>query len=296
MKLDSAYQIGKTHDVCEDYALVNNKENSVPFAVVSDGCSSSPNTDVGSRILTLSAVEQMESIINETEDLGDFDGNVCISKARDIAKSLNLSPRSVDATLLMAVVTDRVQINMLGDGVVAIGLDNGDIFTVSLEYRRGYPFYLSYLPESCANFQAWRANLSDKIIKTAIISKGKAVREEAFSISGEYFNRKKDKKKPTIYIDGGTYNTSIIVTLNNLKWITLMSDGVQSFYRTENAGTSLTNVDIDYKEVVIEALSFKNFNGKFMQRRLNRFLKFCDKNNWHHADDISFGAIYFESN
>ena len=72
-----------------------------------------------------------------------------------------------------------------------------------------------------------------------------------------------------------------------------MSDGVHSFYETQNLGTSIINADLSYVDVITEVLNFKNFNGQFMQRRLNRFLKFCQKNNWHHADDISFGTIYF---
>jgi len=38
--------------------------------------------------------------------------------------------------------------------------------------------------------------------------------------------------------------------------------------------------------------SFKNFNGQFVQRRMNKFLKDCNKDNWYNADDISLGVIY----
>ena len=46
MTSDSFFAIGKAHTVCEDYA----RDGKIPdtervFAIVSDGCSSSPDTD-----------------------------------------------------------------------------------------------------------------------------------------------------------------------------------------------------------------------------------------------------------
>lgn len=299
MGTDCAFQIGKTHDICEDYALASDcgslikDGDNITFAIVSDGCSSSRKTDIGSRVLSSAAVEQLNNIVAVTKNLNNFNANVCISKARDIVKSLSLPTRTVDATLLMATVSDCVQVKLYGDGFVAIGLDNGDIFTLRLEYHEGYPFYLNYLPESGIHFQNWKNLYSQKTIHTSIISNGEIIRKECFPCTCEYFDRKNDKKKPAIYITGDTFETNMSIDLNSLKWVTLISDGVDSFYKTEEADTSLINIDIDYNEVISEALNFKNFNGKFMQRRLNRFLKFCQKNNWHHADDISFSSIYF---
>ena len=59
MKIDSAFQIGKTHDICEDFALTGTKNSIVPYTIVSDGCSSSPLTDVGSRILSFAAIVRL---------------------------------------------------------------------------------------------------------------------------------------------------------------------------------------------------------------------------------------------
>jgi len=297
MKLDSAFQIGKTHDVCQDFALVGDKEDTVPYVMVSDGCSSSPLTDVGSRILSFAAIEQVESKVNMTGRIKDFNHEVCVSKARNIAQSMGITERSIDATLLLAVVTDRVEVNVLGDGVIAVGLDNEEVLIINIEYDKGYPFYLSYLPECSNSFKKWRKNYWKTTIKSSLIT------PSLFTASGEseytevegqdaFFLEEDDK--PSIYMLQGDWNVKVFIELNNVKWVTIMSDGINSFYKTENTGTSLTNKDISYQEVISQVLGFKNFNGQFMQRRLNRFLKFCTKNNWHHADDISFGAIYFE--
>jgi len=296
MKIDSAFQIGKTHDVCEDFALVGTKKDVIPYTIVSDGCSSSPLTDVGSRILSFAAIEQLESTVNATGRIKDFNHEVCISKARNIAQSMGISPRSIDATLLMATVTDRVEINVLGDGAIAVGTDDGDIFVLNFEYSKGYPFYMSYLPECSGAFKNWKKNYHFRWVEPALISpslfpeEGLQEWEKGCDDDSFFFE---DETKPTVHVLGGDWNTRVFIDLDHLKWVTIMSDGISSFYETEDNGTSLTNVDIDHIDVIREVLNFKNFNGKFMQRRLNRFLKFCAKNNWHHADDISFGAIYF---
>ncbi len=49
METNSFYQIGKEHKVCEDYASCGIEP--FPYAILSDGCSTGKNTDIGSRIL-----------------------------------------------------------------------------------------------------------------------------------------------------------------------------------------------------------------------------------------------------
>ena len=48
---DAAFTIGKTHAVCQDYALAQNASDTSPLRAtwLSDGCSSSPHTDIGAR-------------------------------------------------------------------------------------------------------------------------------------------------------------------------------------------------------------------------------------------------------
>ncbi len=292
MKLDSAFQIGKTHDICEDYALVSNDESPLPFAIVSDGCSSSKQTDTGARILTFSAIEQIGQLHQESQTIYSFNQEICISKARDIAKSLNISNSSLDATLLIATVREgSVDVRMSGDGYAAIGLKDGSICLINAEYPRGYPFYMNYLPKYSNNFQYWQDNYNVKEVHMSIIKDGKVIKEDSKILSGGMvFALEEYPIMVETYWDESTFFS---IDFWAAEWVVLMSDGIGSFYQTKDAGTSLTNVAIDYREVISEVLNFKNFNGKFMQRRLNRFLKFCAKNNWHHADDISFGTIYF---
>ena len=71
-----------------------------------------------------------------------------------------------------------------------------------------------------------------------------------------------------------------------------MSDGVETFYQLENTGTSKSSRDIDLATIMHSLLAFKNFGGPFVQRRLNKFLVDCEKENTYCADDVSIGVIY----
>jgi hypothetical protein len=296
MKLDSAFQIGKTHDICQDFALTSKDSSPLIYTVVSDGCSASLDSDVGSRVLACTATQQLEHIVHQTDNLSSFNPEVGIVQAGHACDALNLSRRAADATLLIAaVINGRIQIRVLGDGTVAIGTKDGEIVVIDFEYTGGYPFYMSYLPECSKDFLNWNKKYSQCEITVSIIKKDEIDTFDSFSGDNDFFTNSADK--PSLLVLGSTYDKKITIGdyFDKVQWVSLMSDGVHSFYETQNLGTSIVNADIDYLDVITEALNFKNFNGKFMQRRLNRFLKFCQKNNWHHADDISFGTIYFGS-
>ena len=57
MNADSVFNIGATHAVCQDYVIARSGEttfgspNAGPYIILSDGCSSSPDTDMGARLL-----------------------------------------------------------------------------------------------------------------------------------------------------------------------------------------------------------------------------------------------------
>ncbi len=306
MKTDVAFQIGKTHDVCEDYALsgVFDACDEAFYTVVSDGCSSSPNTDLGARVLSHSIVSELKNLYrNSAHLMFNFNDDACMAKARSSIESLDISSDSLDATALIALSDDySTEIIVKGDGCVAIGFHNKKILVINFEFPHGYPFYMNYLPTYSLRYQGW-AQLNQEDLRcnvTCSVINADGTIEELDNECSPLLHYSADKKSVSINAKKNYYGGEIYYFTDDDKkkktppeFIVLMSDGISSFYKTEDTGTSLTNSNIDYRDVIAEALSFKNFNGKFMQRRLNRFLKFCQKNNWHHADDISFGAIYF---
>lgn len=55
---DAFFTIGKTHTVCQDYAhagFIPGTDQA--YAIVSDGCSGSPDTDFGSRFMVTAAIQ-----------------------------------------------------------------------------------------------------------------------------------------------------------------------------------------------------------------------------------------------
>lgn len=112
MSTDKFFTIGKTHNVCQDYAL-SGEHNGISYAIVSDGCSSSPDTDFGARFLAKSCEQQILRGHN-------FNGERIIYEASGIARQIGLPETCLDATLICAIKdnNDAIKIYMHGDGVI----------------------------------------------------------------------------------------------------------------------------------------------------------------------------------
>jgi len=90
---------GSTHDICQDYVLTG-KYGDYAYGIVADGCSSSPRSEIGAKLLCLSA----EALIREQQPRTLFSlspvefGNLVITRARLIRSAIG-APCSLDATL-----------------------------------------------------------------------------------------------------------------------------------------------------------------------------------------------------
>jgi hypothetical protein len=140
MNTNSTYSIGKDHVVCEDYAL-DYTGLIIAYAIVSDGCSSSPEVDFGARCLAMSAKRELR----RNPDML-FDGKDAIANAQRVTDVFPyLSPQFLDATLLVACINDKnhLTVYMYGDGVMVHRKQNG-IVAVHVQLSSGAPDYLSY--------------------------------------------------------------------------------------------------------------------------------------------------------
>lgn len=150
------FAIGSSHIVCQDYVRTGKTKDGMAYALLSDGCSSSEDTDIGSRLLCLNAEYQVK------RNGEDFDPAHIIYDAQASAKDLGLDETALDATLLIAVETEtHIEVFVIGDGVVAARRrDGGKPFIRKSSYPMGAPFYLSYLldPERLALFDALEGN------------------------------------------------------------------------------------------------------------------------------------------
>jgi hypothetical protein len=283
MNSDCAFYIGTTHDVCQDYALA--KTDTV---VVSDGCSGSPYTDIGSRVLSVTAINKVWDL----DSLMLFDEKENILLARPSVKMLGVDSDCLDATLLAATVYEAgSQAICCGDGVIAIKTKKGFTYVIDCAYVDSYPFYMNYLCQNNGRYQNWQQNHNDReVMQTCLDEKGEIVsRTIVGHNSGESQRLPNDMGLIRIF----DYKTMVEISDNsNVEYIAIMSDGVHSFYETIETNTSRSNKSLDYIDVIKELLSFKNFNTSFVQRRLNKFRKNCVKKNWGNADDVSLAVIH----
>jgi len=279
MNTDCAFCIGATHDICQDYALAGKTS-----IAVSDGCSGSPRSDIGSRVLSITAMNKM----TELESLLSFDEKECILLARPAIKMLNIPNECLDATLLSAILYEKaLQAMCCGDGIIAIKLKDGNMVIIDIAYKDSYPFYMNYLYDSTGRYKNWITNHNKRKATKVILDPDWNI------LSHDEISGISRLPKDIGIIRELDYKTVIEITDKSIiEYIALMTDGVHSFYETITTGTAKFNSALTSVEVLEKLLSFKNFNTSFVQRRMNKFRKDCLKNNWGNADDLSLAVIY----
>ena len=260
---DSYFALGKTHKVCQDYAATHNKDGKLILAV-SDGCSSSPDTDFGSRILVKKAID----LAIESDNYPSLTIFAC--GIDNVRKTLGLSKNCLDATLMFAQQMDNeIVVNVWGDGVTYVKYKSGRTETFDIEFPDNTPAYFSY----------W-ANLT---VDTYLANHGKR-------IVNCWTNGKKDGVL-NYPVNKQRYNLESRFVLDNIESVFLFSDGVKSFCRMVNGAWQ----PIPLSEVLEQITAVKNCNGEFMVRRMRKFLyDFCPKNGWIHEDDVSVAAMIKE--
>lgn len=260
MNADNDFQIGKDHTVCEDYSLSGVTKEGAAFAIVCDGCSASPEVDIGARLLALSAREHI-FWSHLRKDPNQFAKETTQHANEARLKFSLLHPQCLDATLLVAYVQDNYLTAFgFGDGVI-IHKNKSGLWVHHIELTSGAPDYLSY------NLFAPRMSAYDQL---------------------------KDNEKQIVWKrDTGAYQMEIRKPFDPLHIsmsveegdiVAVISDGINSFRKADNTA-------IDWKDLVDEFIGFKNFEGQFVLRRLAAFKRKCIKDNWHHHDDISMAAI-----
>ena len=256
MDIDSFLKIGSSHELCEDSVVIGDKSN--PYIIVSDGCSSSKWTHLGSNILTKTA----EKIFLET---GEFKIKEIIHQAYFIAKSLGLNETALDATLMFAYIKDdNLKVSVYGDGCIFFKQEDNKV-SYSLSFNKNMPYYLSYTlnDERSALYQNEVNDEPTEVNKTLKIEK--------------YENENYD-----YYYD--TYFCGFNLTLDTkgLSYLILATDGIESFTNQNN------------KDIFNEIHNFKNFKGDFLSRRVKRIIKTQKKEGVFHSDDIGVAGFSFK--
>lgn len=265
MHLDHFFSKGKGHAVCQDYAVSG--MSPVPYAFISDGCSSSLNSEIGAMLLCRMAAER-SSVFSE---LDRFEQSI-LFRIKTIGSVLALKEESLDATLVGICVDEKiVNISAWGDGHIIFIKKNGNIHIISIAYESNAPFYLSYLESHRQKIYIDRFGLMKKIISNSICSFGSNI-HETFLREDSLFER-----------------ISIPVIAGDYACILVASDGLSSFVEKKEDGASQP---VLAEKVIIDLVSFKSSTGEFIKRRLNRLLRDYEKKGIFPLDDISVAGVW----
>ena len=272
MHCDSAYIIGKSHQVCQDYA-----RHGDGYCLISDGCSGSPHTDIGARLLVLAA----EQIMRDLPDLpwGEWGGNffqaaAVIAAIR--AKDLGFPLEAIDATLYALRAAEEggkktILAYTCGDGAVAtLQKKKGNIQEIQVGqiiYDDNCPYYPSYL-----------------------LDETRGPRRRPGKLEFFYIGTDGEIGKPSSW---PIYDKQVFLS-SETEFVAIFSDGIASMTERVESETSICQKPVPVAEVIKELLAFKGFAGQFVQRRVQAFLRECKLKGREFSDDVSIAVMKFD--
>ena len=257
MNADCAFWIGSTHRVCQDYAVTGRTAESA-HAVLADGCSGSPDTDIGARLLA-------------SAERGLPAGDRAIERAADCAEQLGLPQTCLDATLLTITASNsQFTASCYGDGVVAIGRHDGTVEAFVISFAASYPRYLSYTL-AAARLKRWQEQPANtKTVERWLLGTGGPPETQTTERDCEQWTG----------------------NIADCRFVAVLSDGVQSFTQSVTTDTSRTTQPVPVADVLQLLLAFKSGQGQFVQRRVRAFQRECAARGWTHADDVSLAVVW----
>jgi len=271
MNVDSYFAIGKTHVVCQDYARSGITSNGRLYAIASDGCSCSPDSDFGARFLTLTAIRGLNIFGDTLANHGDW----IIWRAQESVRLL--SPQCLDATLLTLHERDDglIQANAWGDGLIFGVTQDGQIWAWEIDMG-GVPGYLSYLLDRARFKKLVKEGYGKRtvrcwvngVLKNTEESEFCMTRDKSFAYAGDVFSC--------------VFNSTLF------KFVGVCTDGALSFRNRDTLDS------VPFQEVLKHMTDIRVAAGKFVERSSGFFLtKTCPKLNWQHTDD--YGVAMFHT-
>jgi hypothetical protein len=255
LHVDAHFVPGRGHACCEDFAWAEDGPGGA-FAVVCDGCTSVPHTDVGARVLALCAARQLR-------DGRRVELPALVRRARGIVRALGLDSSSLSSTMMWARRTgSSVEIEVHGDGVVAARRRDGRLEVWTLQFPSGAPDYPIYADE-LEDDHPYRRDGADRWTLEHRV--------------GDW---------PLVHRSGrGPLRWSL--PLRGYDRVALLSDGATAFTHAHHT------VPVDL--VVRRLVAFRSVHGRFAARRLRRLVgRECDQLDWAAQDDVSLAALCWE--
>ena len=278
-EVNHCFEIGSSHIICQDYALSGQIELDgvvYHYGIVCDGCSSSKDTDVGSRYLAMATRKILNIELKNDPNIANIKADVIANKIIQEASKYNdseilLKNCSYDSTLLFFIADDKnYRVFFFGDGCAYID-DNGK-HLYSLEYAENAPPYLSY----------------------------RLYNDRLFGYGGKYGQTNKnlnvwnvdDINHPSLRTQSFTKIVDdpyldLIGDVETLKQISLFTDGIFSFERVDQKGLN----KVSFIDASIDYVNYPVKKGEFTIRNFKFNAKNNLKNGIRHFDDLSCVSI-----
>jgi hypothetical protein len=254
---DHYYTKGVTHKVCEDYAAQG--DTPTPFIVLSDGCSSSPRSDIGAQILTLTTQQMIKQKWESPLDYLDF-GQQLINTSWKVVENLQLPSHVLDATIMLAFLhEDNIMVYVYGDGCLLFKDHAGNLGTIEIAFTHNAPYFLTYWHDEERRHEYAKAEPDPLLIID--------------SVNGQ------SEPKP--------FNTQLVFAfpLKKFQVVAIASDGATHCVDTHQENR------LSLYDVATHLLAFQNMTGEFVKRHTERALKDYAQQGIYPADDLSIGVF-----
>jgi hypothetical protein len=281
MHTDSYFAIGYSHltggKPCQDYATAALLPEGAAYAIVADGCSTGGQTDVGARILALStaqAIREHWSTTRTTQEVAAVERITLQQRmvATTAQSVLGCDSSDMLSTCLYAYLAPAGGfVHIQGDGVVAWQHMDGRITMTRLDWADNAPFYPVYANDGYAEFVRYHGGNVDANRLTS----------ETWEYRPDGSCEPTDNRDYTL--GEGIRGTSLFLPADDLRVVAVFTDGV----------TQIESVD--WKDAVVQLLSFKATRGAFAKRRMMRVVKDARQLGNGPLDDLAYAVIYVES-
>lgn len=300
MIIDSFFEQGVTHEVCEDYAHHGDQ-----YVAIADGCSNAGgprvDTDWGSRLMCLAAARAMRftdhlTFVYEAADT-----------AKDLCHLLRLDSRAMAATLLtLRVNGDSIQAIAIGDGFVGGKQKDGKWVIHHIQFPSGAPYYLKY--RMFQEEQLWKETHGDSFTVTTYTGNLMAPGIEypdPFKLEPDKWPTAEDRNKiwqehmPGVVggpdpVDFDAPHELFEFPMDEFEFVFVSSDGTDSFYQRLSKKDNQPLHPLDVFRVLLDVKVFRpgflrqQRYWNFKQDRIGTF----KRRDWHAGDDVSVGGIY----
>jgi len=256
---------GSSHKICEDYVMVGKD-----YCILSDGCSQSQFTDIGSRVLCMAAAGGLNTLMKRGI-LPSYEvfGMTTARIAAAMIRTMGLPKESLNATLIVAwKMGPMIHTFIYGDGHIYCEFkgENEECIKHLYSYEYGdpedpqtnAPLYLSYWLDQ-KDLDNYREQFGEN------------------NLTVKFNGNPKDKEV------NSKFDHLIFPSL----WsnVVLFSDGIESFTKP--------GVDkLSHYTIVNDLTEFKNYNGEFIRRRCNGAFRNFNKKGLIHTDDLSVAGLH----